>query len=134
CHPVYGEPIMGFITHNRGVSVHSRACAELLRLQSEEPERVIEVQWQQGASSHSVQAVNIMVKAWDRTGLLRDITAVLANEHVNVTGVHTQSNKQDGTAQMQITVEVAGVEQLARVLLKIEQQPNVILARRMGAN
>ena len=132
CHPVYGEPIMGFITHNRGVSVHSRACAELLRLQSEEPERVIEVQWQQGASSHSVQAVNIMVKAWDRTGLLRDITAVLANEHVNVTGVNTQSNKQDGTAQMQITVEVSGVEQLAKVLQKIEQQPNVILARRMG--
>ncbi|HNA22050.1 MAG TPA: ACT domain-containing protein, partial [Agitococcus sp.] len=72
------------------------------------------------------------VKAWDRTGLLRDITAVLANEHVNVTGVNTQSNKQDGTAQMQITVEVSGVEQLAKVLQKIEQQPNVILARRMG--
>ncbi|HNN29726.1 MAG TPA: ACT domain-containing protein, partial [Agitococcus sp.] len=128
---VYGEPIMGFITHNRGVSVHSRSCAELLRLQSEESERVIEVQWQQGATS-SVQSVNIMVKAWDRTGLLRDITAVLANEHVNVTGVNTQSNKQDGTAQMQITVEVSGVEQLAKVLQKIEQQPNVILARRMG--
>ena len=76
CHPVAGEPIMGFITHQRGVSVHSRFCTELLRLQSEEPERVIEVQWQKEMLD-SVQAVNIMLKAWDRTGLLRDITAVL---------------------------------------------------------
>jgi len=128
CHPVAGEAILGYITHNRGVSVHSRSCVELLRLQAEEPQRVIEVQWHHHVDN--LQAVNILVKAWDRTGLLRDITSVLANEHVNVTGVNTLSNKQDGTAQMQITVEISGVEQLVRVLAKIEQQPNVMTARR----
>jgi len=132
CHPVAGEVIMGYITHNRGVSVHARHCVELLRLEAEEPERVIDVQWQHVASS--VQSVNISIKAWDRTGLLRDVSAVLANEHVNVTGVNTHSNKQDGTALMQITVEVSGVEQLGRILAKIEQQPNVVTARRVGAN
>jgi GTP pyrophosphokinase len=130
CHPVAGEVIMGYITHNRGVSVHARHCVELLRLEAEEPERVIDVQWQHVASS--VQSVNILIKAWDRTGLLRDVSAVLANEHVNVTGVNTHSNKQDGTALMQITVEVSGVEQLGRILAKIEQQPNVVTARRVG--
>jgi GTP pyrophosphokinase len=128
CHPVAGEAILGYITHNRGVSVHSRSCVELLRLQAEEPQRVIEVQWHHHVDN--LQTVNILVKAWDRTGLLRDITSVLANEHVNVTGVNTLSNKQDGTAQMQITVEISGVEQLGRVLAKIEQQPNVMTARR----
>lgn len=132
CHPVAGEVIMGYITHNRGVSVHARHCVELLRLEAEEPERVIDVQWQHVASS--VQSVNILIKAWDRTGLLRDVSAVLANEHVNVTGVNTHSNKQDGTALMQITVEVSGVEQLGRILAKIEQQPNVVTARRVGAS
>ncbi len=132
CHPVAGESIKGYITHNRGVSVHARRCAELLKLEADEPERVIDVQWQHIANS--VQAVNIAIKAWDRTGLLRDVSAVLANEHVNVTGVNTHSNKQDGTALMQITVEVSGVEQLGRVLAKIEQQPNVITARRLGTS
>ena len=129
CRPIPGEPIIGYITHNRGVSVHSRACSELLRLHEEEPQRVIDVSWQH--TIDAVQAVNIAVKSWDRTGLLRDISNVLANEHVNVTGVNTQSNKQDGTAQMQITVEVKTLEQLGRVLAKIEQQPNVITARRV---
>jgi len=129
CRPIPGEPITGYITHNRGVSVHSRSCSELLRLHEEEPQRIIDVSWQH--TIDAVQAVNIAVKSWDRTGLLRDITNVLANEHVNVTGVNTQSNKQDGTAQMQITVEVKTLEQLGRVLAKIEQQPNVITARRM---
>ncbi|HQV80106.1 MAG TPA: GTP diphosphokinase, partial [Agitococcus sp.] len=124
CHPVAGEAIMGYITHNRGVSVHARHCVELLRLEADEPERVIDVQWQHVVSS--VQSVNVLIKAWDRTGLLRDVSAVLANEHVNVTGVNTHSNKQDGTALMQITVEVSGVEQLGRILAKIEQQPNVV--------
>ncbi|MCC6375308.1 MAG: GTP diphosphokinase, partial [Moraxellaceae bacterium] len=132
CHPVAGEAIMGYITHNRGVSVHARHCVELLRLEADEPERVIDVQWQHVVSS--VQSVNVLIKAWDRTGLLRDVSAVLANEHVNVTGVNTHSNKQDGTALMQITVEVSGVEQLGRILAKIEQQPNVVTARRVGAN
>ncbi|HET8732072.1 MAG TPA: GTP diphosphokinase [Moraxellaceae bacterium] len=130
CQPVPGEPIVGYVTQGRGVSVHSRGCPEFLRLQSEEPERVVDVQWNQ--SERDVYPVDIHIRAWDRTGLLRDITGVLANEHVNVTGVQTRSDKNDGTASMLITVEVASLDALGRLLAKIEQQPNVIEARRSG--
>jgi len=128
CNPLPGEPIIGYVTQSRGVSVHSRGCPELMRLQQDDPERIIDVQWNEQESS--VYPVDIFIRAWDRTGLLRDITGVLANEHVNVTGVQTQSDKSDGTATMQITVEVPSLTQLGRVLTKIEQQPNVIEARR----
>ncbi len=128
CKPIPGEPIVGYVTHGRGVSVHSRGCPEFLRLEAEEPDRVISVQWNQSEST--VYPVDIHVRAWDRTGLLRDITNVLANEHVNVTGVQTRSDKSDGTATMLITVEVGSLNVLGRLLAKIEQQPNVIGARR----
>lgn len=128
CQPIPGEPIVGYVTQGRGVSVHSRGCPEFMRLEAEEPARVVDVQWNQ--SEAEVYPVEIHIRAWDRTGLLRDITNVLANEHVNVTGVQTRSDKQDGTATMQITVEVASLTALGRVLAKIEQQPNVIQARR----
>jgi GTP pyrophosphokinase len=128
CRPIPGEPIVGYVTQGRGVSVHSRGCAEFMHLAEEEPARVVSVQWNQSEST--VYPVDIRIRAWDRTGLLRDITNVLANEHVNVTGVQTRSDKQDGTAMMQITVEVGSLDALGRLLAKVEQQPNVIEARR----
>ncbi|MES2919603.1 MAG: GTP diphosphokinase [Pseudomonadota bacterium] len=128
CQPIPGEPIVGYVTQGRGVSVHSRGCPEILRLEAEEPARVVDVQW--NLAEAEVYPVEIHIRAWDRTGLLRDITGVLANEHVNVTGVQTRSDKQDGTATMLITVEVASLTALGRLLAKIEQQPNVIEARR----
>ena len=128
CRPIPGEPIVGYVTHGRGVSVHSRGCPEFMRLAEDEPARVVDVQWNQSEST--VYPVDINIRAWDRTGLLRDITGVLANEHVNVTGVQTRSDKQDGTATMLITVEVGSLEALGRLLAKIEQQPNVIEVRR----
>ncbi|MBP9046559.1 MAG: GTP diphosphokinase [Moraxellaceae bacterium] len=128
CQPIPGEPIVGYITQGRGVSVHGRGCPEFMRLQNEEPGRVVSVQWNQ--SETDVYPVDIHIRAWDRTGLLRDITGVLANEHVNVTGLQTHSNRSDGTASMQLTVEIGSLNALGRLLAKIEQQPNVIEARR----
>ncbi|MGB4342609.1 MAG: GTP diphosphokinase [Moraxellaceae bacterium] len=131
CKPIPGEPIVGYITQGRGVSVHSRGCPEFMHLQETEPARVVDVQWNQ--SETDVYSVDIHIRAWDRTGLLRDITGVLANEHVNVTGLQTHSNKSDGTASMQVTVEIGSLNALGRLLAKIEQQPNVIEARRYSA-
>jgi GTP pyrophosphokinase len=128
CQPIPGEPIVGYVTQGRGVSVHGRGCPEFMRLEADEPARVVDVQWNQ--SEADVYPVDIHIRAWDRTGLLRDITGVLANEHVNVTSVQTRSDKQDGTATMQLTVEVGSLNALGRLLARIEQQPNVIEARR----
>lgn len=129
CKPVPGEPIVGYVTHGRGVSIHSRGCPDYLRMAQEDPARTVDVQWQTRDSA--AYPVDILVRAWDRTGLLRDITAVLANEQVNVTGVQTQSDKQDGTATMRLTLEVPGLSKLSRVLARIEQLATVIEARRL---
>ncbi len=131
CHPVRGEPIVGYITQGRGVSVHTRHCPELLKLEQAEPERVVSVTWGD-ADARQPYPVEILVRAFDRTGLLRDITSVLANERVNVIGVHTHTDKADGVATLQLVIEVVGLTVLRRVLERIAGQPNVIEARRVG--
>ncbi len=130
CQPVPGEPVAGFVTQNRGVSVHAQNCPDYARLLALEPERAVSVQWQ-GASA-SVYPVDILIRAWDRTGLLRDITAVLANAHVNVTDVETRSDRQEGSARMRLTVEVPSLDVLSRLLVRMEQLPHVTEARRIA--
>jgi GTP pyrophosphokinase len=129
CKPVPGEPIVGFITQLRGVSIHARGCADYERMAQEDPARTLDVQWQVGEQES--YPVDILVRAWDRTGLLRDVTAVLANEQVNVTGVQTQSDKHDATATLRLTMEVPSLAKLSRVLTRIEQLAMVIEARRL---
>ena len=131
CHPVRGEPIAGYITQGRGVTVHARHCLELLKLEQAEPERVVNVTWGDAGASHPYP-VEILVRAFDRTGLLRDITSVLANERVNVIGLHTHTDKADGVATLQLVIEVVSLAILGRVLERIARQPNVIEARRVG--
>lgn len=130
CRPVPGELIAGYVTQGRGISIHAIDCPDYLHLAQEDPARTMNVQWQ--TRDASVYPVDILVRAWDRTGLLRDITAVLAHEQVNVTGIQTQSDKHDGTATMRITLEVSGLERLSRVLLHVGQLPNVMEVRRLN--
>ncbi len=74
--------------------------------------------------------MEIVIKAYDRSGLLRDVTQVLLNEKLNVLAVNTRSNKEDNTASMSITVEIPGLDALGRLLARIGQLPNIIEARR----
>ena len=129
CKPVPGEPIVGFITQGRGVSIHARGCSDYERMAQDDPARTLDVQWQVGEQDS--YPVDIVVRAWDRTGLLRDVTAVLANEQVNVIGVQTQSDKHDATATLRLTMEVPSLAKLSRVLTRIEQLTMVIEARRL---
>jgi GTP pyrophosphokinase len=128
CRPLPYDPIIGFITRGRGVTIHRQDCANVLDLSSSSPERLIEVDW--GEETQSVYSVDILIDAYDRPGLLRDISSILANEKVNVLAVHTQSDRESVTARMALTVEIADVVQLSRVLDRISQLPNVTDARR----
>ena len=83
-----------------------------------------------GAAADETYQVDIAVEAYDRSGLLRDITAVLANEKINLNGVNTLTDKNDGIARMSLSIEIADISQLSRVLTKIGQLPNVVEARR----
>ncbi|MGI9277337.1 MAG: GTP diphosphokinase [Endozoicomonas sp.] len=128
CQPVPGDPIMGYITIGRGVTIHRQDCNNALSLREKEPERLIEVNW--GHSPEYAYPVEVMISAYDRSGLLRDITTVLANEKVNVLTVQTQTDKSDNVAAMTLTLEVQSLQQLATMLAKVGQLPNVIEAVR----
>jgi GTP pyrophosphokinase len=128
CNPVPNDPIVGFITRGRGVTIHRQDCGNILRLQGEDRDRLIEVEW--STAAEDTYPVDIAVEAYDRSGLLRDITSVLANEKINLTGVNTLTDKQDGIARMNLTIEITDISQLSRVLTKIGQLPNVVEARR----
>jgi GTP pyrophosphokinase len=123
CQPVPGDSILGFVTLGRGVSVHRADCANLQQLQRDDPARIVEVSW--GMASDISYPVDIFVKAWDRTGLLRDIMFVLAGEKVNITAAHTQSARSDNTATMLFTIEIDSLDLLGKVLAKVEQLPGV---------
>ena len=127
CKPVPFEPIIGYITRGRGVTIHRQDCANLLDLANRHRERLIEVEWGEEAATYPV---DIQMDAYDRPGLLRDITSVLVNEKVNVLASNTLTDKETGMARMVLTLEIADLGQLSRMLDKIAQLPNIVAVRR----
>jgi len=123
CRPVPGEPIVGFITQGRGVSIHRQDCSNILHQRTDAPHRLVEVEWGTDAAEH--YPVDIAVTAYDRHGLLRDITNILADEKVNVVGVSTNVDKKSHLAYIDLTVEVSGIHTVSRVLSKVQQVTNV---------
>jgi GTP pyrophosphokinase len=128
CKPVPPEPIAGYITVGRGVSIHSQSCANLARLSLKAPARLLAVSW--GKIGAREVPVDIDVQAFDRRGLVRDVSAVLADEKISIRGMTTVTDKRDNVARMQIGISITGLPQLSKVLTRIAQLPNVISARR----
>jgi GTP pyrophosphokinase len=131
CQPLPGDPIVGYITVGRGVSIHRQDCAAVLQLAGREPERIIQVSW--GPVPVQTYPVDIIIRAYDRSGLLRDVSQMLLNEKINVLAVNTHSNKEDNTALMSLTIEIPGLDSLGRLLGRIAQLPNIIEAKRQRA-
>lgn len=128
CQPVHGESIAGYITLNRGVSIHKVLCSEYQRMIKQEPERAVEADWEMQPTRG--QSVQIVVEAYDRRGLLKDLTQVIFSDQINIRQVNTISEA-DGIANMKLLIEVKGLAQLSRLLARLEQQPGIISARRM---
>ena len=132
CKPVPPDLIQGFVTREKGISVHRQDCPSFQHVAALHPERVIDADWADAAPASggdtNVYAVDILVDAQDRQGLLRDISDVLARERVNVTAVRTQSKQ--GAAEMAFTVEVADIKRLNQALHHIQQVNGVVSARR----
>jgi GTP pyrophosphokinase len=125
CKPLPPDPIRGFVTRGKGVSVHREDCASLKRLAERQPERLIEAQWGGGEGAYSV---DMSVTANDRQGLLRDIGDALARERINVTAVRTQSR--DELAFMRFTFEVANLARLRRAFAVVREVSGVIRVAR----
>jgi GTP pyrophosphokinase len=133
CRPAPPDAIGGFVTRGKGVAIHRADCSNLRHMVARTPERLIAVAWGvQRAGAPAVYAVDLLVEADDRQGLLRDISELLAKEKMNVIGVHTQSVKdaRGHTAWMTFTVEVADTTRLAPVLAQVGQVNGVRRARR----
>lgn len=128
CHPVPYDPIVGFITHGRGVTIHRQDCPNLLNLANRGQERLIEVNW--GAESNAVYPVDVLITAYDRPGLLRDLTSIFLHEQVNVLAANTRTDPRTAIARMAFTLEISDVAQLSRLLDRIARIPNVTDARR----
>jgi len=132
CRPLPGDPIIGYITLGKGVTVHRNDCPNILALKEEKKQRLIEVEW--GDTDAGVFPVEIQVVAFDRTGLLHDITSILANEKVNLIGANTHTNPDDQMASFRLTVEVDGLEHLGTLMDRIAQLPNVFEVGRGAAS
>jgi len=128
CKPVYGDPIIGYVTRGRGITVHRTDCHNVAHV--DEPGRLVQVSW--GNDQRQTYPVNVRLEAWDRVGLLRDITTLVAEEKVNMLSVLTGVND-DRTVTVLMTLEVESVQQLSRVLQKLETIRDVYDVRREAA-
>jgi GTP diphosphokinase / guanosine-3',5'-bis(diphosphate) 3'-diphosphatase len=125
CHPIPGDPITGFITRGKGVTVHLQSCPTVLN--EREVSRLIDVEWE--AAPTETYPISIRVEAYDRTGLLSDITQVVAENKVNIVAAHVGVTP-DHTAVVTATIQVHSVSQLARVMGRIETLKDVISVQR----
>ncbi len=114
CSPLPGDGIIGFITRNRGITIHRKDCLNVLH--EDEAERLIHVDW---GVTKSLHPVRLSIDAWDRVGLLRDITAEVSEEKVNIAALVTRENA-DGTTTIQLTLFITGIDQLSRLFTKLE--------------
>jgi len=126
CHPLPGDKIIGYITQGRGITVHRRDCPNIIH--EEEKERLVKVEWGDVAQ---VYPVMIQVDAWDRVGLVRDISAIIAEEGVNL-GEVSMGNHQDGSVILYFTLEVKGAAQLSKIMSRIYSIWNVVSVTRKG--
>ena len=128
CKPVPPDPVVGFVTRLKGITIHRADCSNVIRMQATEPNRIIEAGWGEGAQN-DLFSVQVEVIAHDRQGLLRDISDVLAREKINVTAVNTLSR--DYVAKMKFTTEVKSIDQLKGALAQVSQVKGVQNARRI---
>ncbi len=124
CNPVPGDDIIGYITRSRGVTVHRRDCFNVLH--EDERQRLVDVEWGRTGEFYPVA---VQIEAWDRVGLLRDVSMIIAEEKVNMVAVRTQEFG-DRTTAIFLTLETRGVDQLSRLLSKLETVRGVVSVAR----
>ena len=130
CQPIPGDPIVGYITQGRGISIHKADCEQLFELQSLNPARVVEAQW--GSYAGEGLSLTIRIIANDRNGLLRDVSAIMANEKVNVLSVASRIDAKRSLAIINMEIQMNNVAMLNKILARITLLDDVIEARRAG--
>ena len=129
CQPVPYDSIVGFITRGKGVTIHRADCSNMLNLREGEQERLIEVEW--GDEADATYQVEVLIIAFDRQGLLRDVSTVLADQNIDLHEVNTLSKPEDQTAEMRIRMSINQIGQLSTLTDKLRQLRNILSVNRV---
>jgi len=129
CQPLPGDPIAGFITRTRGVSIHREDCRQYLHLAQNQPERRIQVDW--ARSMRTRYPVRVRIDAWDRRDLIKDIGSVLSNHGLSVSAMHADRGEQPEAVSIELSLEVEDLEQLSALLGRLQSITNVSSVRRL---
>jgi GTP pyrophosphokinase len=127
CNPAPGDPIVGYITRGRGATVHRRDCPNVLRVREQDRERLVQVSWGQPKKTYPV---SVRIRAYDRDGLMRDVSTLVSEEGINMSSVHVATN--NSLAIFDVVMEITDISQLSRILNRLEALPNVLEARRVS--
>ena len=128
CSPLPKDEIIGYVTRNRGVSIHRKKCKNVIS--EDEPERIIKVDW---GDRKNLYPVRLVMEAWDRVGLLRDVTTYVSGEKANIASLTTRETE-EGIAIMELTVFTTDVNQLSRLFTKLEEVQGMIKVNRVNLN
>jgi GTP pyrophosphokinase len=128
CHPVPGDKVLGFVTRGTGITIHRENCPNIMYQQNTDRERVVQVNW--GSDQERTYPMKVLISAFDRKGLLRDVSTVFADEKVNVLEMSTRTGADKQSVLMEGLIEVTSIEAMSKVLAKLDQLPNVLSVKR----
>jgi GTP pyrophosphokinase len=128
CAPMRPQPIRGYLTLGRGVTIHRADCAALVRMGKQKPQRLLQVEWAEGETARI--GATITIEAFDRRGLLRDISDLIAEEHLSIEGVSSATDPRDRIARFEVRLTVRDAPELAKLQRRLARIPNVIKVRR----
>jgi len=128
CKPVPGEPIVGYITQGRGISIHRSNCHNIVQALKNKPEKILNVSW--SGTTQATYPIDIIITAYDRPGLMRDISSITANENLTISDLSLNIDKKEGVVLVKVTTEVANLDLLTAILAKIRTITGVLAARR----
>jgi guanosine-3',5'-bis(diphosphate) 3'-pyrophosphohydrolase len=124
CNPAPGDPIVGYITRGRGATIHRQDCPNVLRIKDRE--RLVQVSWGRHEQTYPV---SVRLRAYDRDGLMRDVSTLVANEGISMTSINVSTK--NSLAIFDLVMGIRDVSQLSRILNRLEALPNVLEARRL---
>jgi GTP pyrophosphokinase len=129
CGPMRPHPIRGYLTLGRGVTIHQADCPGLARMVRQKPQRLLQVDWSDAASSARI-AARVLIEAFDRRGLLRDISDLIAEERLSIEGVSSDTDPRDRIARFEVRLTVKDAGELTRLQRRLARIPNVYKVRR----
>ncbi len=130
CKPVPGDEVIGYITLGEGVAIHRQDCINVLQISDDKKARLVPVEW--GTNIKNNYSVDIEIIAYNRRGLVRDISSIVSAEEVDIISIESMTDKEANKAQFRLKLEVPGIDSLSRVLTKIQQIPNIIEVYRVN--